>query len=108
VIQPYISLTTDADFAHKKFATPQWGNTQDIALKHYLLLRGHTTLDKGGDVDIITPGNAGILSQFQLNRIDGAWVPEPGRPDLSGRREGGCSSTNGPYGRMASLSRRSS
>jgi len=77
VIQPYISLTTDADFAHKKFATPQWGNTQDIALKHYLLLRGHTTLDKGGDVDIITPGNAGILSQFQLNRIDGAWVPEP-------------------------------
>lgn len=77
VIQPYVNLTTDADFHLKTFATPQAGNTQDIALRHYLLTRGHTTPDKGGDVDIITPGNAGILTQFQQHRIDGAWVPEP-------------------------------
>ncbi len=77
VIQPYLNLTNDSDFHLKTFATPQAGNTQDIALRHYLLTRGHTTLDKGGDVDIITPGNAGILTQFQQHRIDGAWVPEP-------------------------------
>jgi NitT/TauT family transport system substrate-binding protein len=77
VIQPYVHLTTNGDLTGKHFATPQWGNSQDIALKHFLLVRGHTTQDRGGDVDIITPGNAGILSQFQLHRIDGAWVPEP-------------------------------
>ena len=77
VIQPYLNLTTDADFHFKTFATPQPANTQDIALKHYLLTRGVTTKDRGGDVDIITPGNAGILTQFQQHRIDGAWVPEP-------------------------------
>lgn len=77
VVQPYLNLTEDADFGGRKFATPQFGNTQDIALKHYLLLRGHKTLAEGGDVDVINPGNAGILSLFQQGQIDGAWVPEP-------------------------------
>ena len=77
VIQPSINLATDADFADRKFATPQLGNTQDIALKHYLLTRGHQTRDRGGDVDVINAANADILALFQLGRIDGAWVPEP-------------------------------
>ena len=77
VIQPSISLATDADFAYRKFATPQRGNTQDIALKHYLLTRGHQTRDRGGDVDVINAPNADILTLFQLGQIDGAWVPEP-------------------------------
>jgi len=77
VIQPYLKLTTDADFGHKKFATPQSRNTQDIALQHYLFTRNHTTLAQGGDVDIIYPSNPEILALFQQRRIDGAWVPEP-------------------------------
>ena len=77
VIQPSMSLATDADFGGKKFATPQLGNTQDIALKHYLLTRGHQTRDRGGDVDVINAPNADILTLFQLGQIDGAWVPEP-------------------------------
>jgi sulfonate transport system substrate-binding protein len=77
VIQPYLNLTLDADYSGKKFATPQWGNTQDIALKHYLLTKGHKTLDEGGDVDIINAPNPEILMSFKLGRIDGAWVPEP-------------------------------
>src|SRR5438094_25173 len=77
VAQPSLSLTTDADFSGRKFATPQWGNTQDIALKHYLLVRGHRTLDEGGDVDVINAANPEILTLFKLGQIDGAWVPEP-------------------------------
>jgi len=73
VIQPSINLATDADFAYRKFATPQRGNTQDIALKHYLLTRGHQTRDRGGDVDVINAPNADILTLFQLGQIDGAW-----------------------------------
>jgi NitT/TauT family transport system substrate-binding protein len=77
VAQPSLTLMTDADFSGRKFATPQWGNTQDIALKHYLQTRGHKTLDEGGDVDVINAANAEILTLFKLGQIDGAWVPEP-------------------------------
>jgi len=77
VVQPNLNLTTDAAFSGRKFATPQAGNTQDIALKHYLTTRGHSTLDRGGDVDVINAPNPDILSLFQLRQIDGAWVPEP-------------------------------
>jgi NitT/TauT family transport system substrate-binding protein len=77
VIQPDLTLDTNASFAGKKFASPQYGNTQDLALKHFLFTKGHQTLDRGGDVDVINPANPDILSLFQLHQIDGAWVPEP-------------------------------
>ena len=75
VIQPGLTLDTNASFAGKKFASPQYGNTQDLALKHFLLTKGHRTLDEGGDVDVINAANAKILSLFELRQIDGAWVP---------------------------------
>jgi NitT/TauT family transport system substrate-binding protein len=77
VIQPNLILDTNASFAGKKFASPQVGNTQDLALKHFLLTKGHRTLDHGGDVDVINAANPEIFTLFQLRQIDGAWVPEP-------------------------------
>jgi NitT/TauT family transport system substrate-binding protein len=77
VVQPYVNLTANASYSGKKFATPQWRNTQDIALKHFLLEKGHKALDEGGDVDVINVANPKILTLFKLGRIDGAWVPEP-------------------------------
>jgi NitT/TauT family transport system substrate-binding protein len=77
VIQPHLDLIRDEDFMGKRFAAPEYGNTQDVALRHYLHSRNHTTLAEGGAVDVINPGNAGILSEFRQGRIDGAWVPEP-------------------------------
>ena len=65
-----------ADLAGKTFATPQRGNTQDIALKHYLRENG-LSADDGGDVEVVNTANAEILSLFQQGRIQGAWVPEP-------------------------------
>jgi NitT/TauT family transport system substrate-binding protein len=58
-------------------ATPQLGNTQDVALKHYLKDNGLQREDQGGDVEVINAGNADILTLFLNGRIDGAWVPEP-------------------------------
>lgn len=58
-------------------ASPQLGNTQDIALKHYLHEHGLRREDQGGDVEVINAGNANILTLFLNGRIDGAWVPEP-------------------------------
>jgi NitT/TauT family transport system substrate-binding protein len=77
VVKPDMEFDTADDFAGKKFATPQLGNTQDVALKHYLLEKGAKTRDRGGQVDVINAQNADILTLFKQGEIQGAWVPEP-------------------------------
>jgi NitT/TauT family transport system substrate-binding protein len=77
VVRPEANISAAADLAGKKFATPQLGNTQDVALRHYLSENGLQTADKGGNVEIIPTQNADILTLFQQGAIDGAWVPEP-------------------------------
>jgi NitT/TauT family transport system substrate-binding protein len=75
VVQP--NIKTPADLANKKLATPQLGNTQDVALRNYLQNHGLQSTDKGGNVQVIPTDNANILSLFKQGKIDGAWVPEP-------------------------------
>lgn len=62
----------------KKIATPQLGNTQDVALRYWLRQNGLRTDTKGGgDVHIVPQENAQTLQTFATGDIDGAWVPEP-------------------------------
>ena len=65
------------DFAGKKFASPQLGNTQDVALRSYLLKNGYKTSENGGSVTIIPAKTADIVTMMTKRDIDGAWVPEP-------------------------------
>jgi NitT/TauT family transport system substrate-binding protein len=60
--------------AHKSFLGPQLGNTQDVALRAYLL-RNH--LIPGMNVTVQDTSNANIITQMVENRTDGAWVPQP-------------------------------
>jgi NitT/TauT family transport system substrate-binding protein len=72
------SITKPSELKGKKIATPQLGNTQDIALRSYLKKQGFTTdTSGGGDVSIVPQDNAVTLTAFQQGQIDGAWVPEP-------------------------------
>jgi len=72
------SINSAADLKGKKIATPQLGNTQDVALRAYLKTQGLTAdTSGGGDVSIIPQANADTLTQFASGDIDGAWVPEP-------------------------------
>ncbi|GAA4052403.1 ABC transporter substrate-binding protein [Nonomuraea soli] len=67
-----------ADLKGKKIATPQLGNTQDVALRYWLKQNGLNTDTKGGgDVHIVPQENAQTLQTFATGDIDGAWVPEP-------------------------------
>ena len=76
VVKP--SITKPADLAGKKIASPQLGNTQDIALRSWLKTKGFTTdTSGGGDVSVVPQDNAVTLTAFQQGQIDGAWVPEP-------------------------------
>jgi NitT/TauT family transport system substrate-binding protein len=59
-------------------ATPQLGNTQDVALRSWLADEGfETDTTGGGDVAITPTENSQTLTLFQSGQIDGAWVPEP-------------------------------
>ncbi len=70
-------IKTVKDLHGKKFASPQIGNTQDVALRAYISGNGLKTRDKGGDVEIMPMQNSSILTLFMQKSIDGAWVPEP-------------------------------
>lgn len=77
VVRNDSGINSTKDFAGKKFASPQLGNTQDVALRKYLLDNGYKTKDKGGNVEILPVKNADILTLLLKKEIDGAWVPEP-------------------------------
>lgn len=76
VVKP--TINSAADLKGKKIATPQLGNTQDVALRAYLKDKGlKTDASGGGDVNIVNQENSQTLDTFKAGSIDGAWVPEP-------------------------------
>lgn len=71
-------IDSAADLAGTTLATPQLGNTQDVALRSWLQDEGFATdTSGGGDVQITPTENAQTLTLFQQGGIDGAWLPEP-------------------------------
>ena len=71
-------INSAADLKGKTLASPQLGNTQDVALRYWLKQQGYTTTQQGsGDVNIQPSDNATTLTLFEGGKIDGAWVPEP-------------------------------
>jgi sulfonate transport system substrate-binding protein len=76
VVKPQI--TTPEQLKGKKIATPQLGNTQDVALRYWLKQHNLTaTKDGGGDVSVLPQDNSTTVDAFATGAIDGAWVPEP-------------------------------
>jgi NitT/TauT family transport system substrate-binding protein len=65
------------DFHGKRIASPQMGNTQDVALRAWLKSQGLKTRDKGGDVEVMPIANPDQLTLFLKKEIDAAWAPEP-------------------------------
>jgi NitT/TauT family transport system substrate-binding protein len=65
------------DFHGKKVASPQLGNTQDVALRAWLRAHGMKPADKGGDVQVIPLANPDQLTLFVKKELDAAWAPEP-------------------------------
>ncbi len=65
------------DFHRKKIASPQLGNTQDVALRAWLKAHGMRSADKGGDVQVVPLANPDQLTLFLKKELDAAWAPEP-------------------------------
>ncbi len=67
------------DVKGKKIATPQLGNTQDVAFLNWIAERGwNVDAQSGkGDVSVVRTDNKITPDAYKSGSIDGAWVPEP-------------------------------
>jgi NitT/TauT family transport system substrate-binding protein len=71
-------IESSDDLKGTTLASPQLGNTQDVALRTWLTDEGlENSVDGGGDVTITPTANSDVLNLFQSGDLDGAWVPEP-------------------------------
>jgi NitT/TauT family transport system substrate-binding protein len=77
IVRDGAGVEEPADFANKKVATPQLGNTQDVALRAWLEENGLEAREQGGNVQVLPTANADQLTLFQQGDIDAAWAPEP-------------------------------
>ncbi|GHD89208.1 aliphatic sulfonate ABC transporter substrate-binding protein [Streptomyces naganishii] len=68
-----------ADVKGKKIATPQLGNTQDVAFLNWIAERGWKVDAQSGkgDVSVVRTDNKVTPDAYKSGSIDGAWVPEP-------------------------------
>ncbi|CAM5435322.1 aliphatic sulfonate ABC transporter substrate-binding protein [Streptomyces avidinii] len=78
VVNPDKIKTLD-DLKGKKIATPQKGNTQDVAFLNWISEKGWTVDPESGkgDVSVVRTDNKVTPDAFKQGSIDGAWVPEP-------------------------------
>ncbi|KPI14814.1 aliphatic sulfonates family ABC transporter, periplasmic ligand-binding protein [Actinobacteria bacterium OK074] len=67
------------DVKGKKIATPQLGNTQDVAFLNWIADQGWKVDAQSGkgDVSVVRTDNKITPDAFKSGSIDGAWVPEP-------------------------------
>ncbi|MCL4394206.1 MAG: ABC transporter substrate-binding protein, partial [Chloroflexi bacterium] len=77
VVRSDAGINVPSDFRGKKIASPQLGNTQDVALRAWLTKQGITLKEQGSDTEVIPTANPDILTLFVKKQIDAAWVPEP-------------------------------
>ncbi|MGH3795070.1 MAG: ABC transporter substrate-binding protein [Pseudonocardiaceae bacterium] len=71
-------INSPQDLKGKTLASPQLGNTQDVALRAWLTKHGlSNSVQGGGDVTISPTANANQLQLFKQGQLDGAWAPEP-------------------------------
>ena len=65
------------DLAGRRVASPQLGNSQDVALRWWLRQQGMAVGERPPAVNVIPIPNPEILALFQQRELAGAWVPEP-------------------------------
>ena len=77
VVRADSGIQKPEDFRGKKIASPQLGNTQDVALRGWLNDHKLKLREKGGDVQVLPIANPDQLTLFLKKEIDAAWAPEP-------------------------------
>ncbi|MFJ8662087.1 ABC transporter substrate-binding protein [Streptomyces sp. NPDC093795] len=78
VVNPAKIKTLD-DLKGKRIATPQLGNTQDVAFLNWISEKGWKVDAQSGkgDVSVVRTDNKVTPNAYLSGAVDGAWVPEP-------------------------------
>lgn len=71
------SIRSPEDFRGKRIATPQLGNTQDVACRAWLTAQGFEITETGGDVLVVPTANPDQLTLFTKGDLAGVWTVEP-------------------------------
>jgi NitT/TauT family transport system substrate-binding protein len=77
VVQGDSTVRVAADFRDRILATPQFGNTQDVACRFWLRENGLRVTMTGGDVRVVPMANPDQLALFIQRKLDGVWTVEP-------------------------------
>ena len=77
VVKPDGGINKPADFRGKRIATPQMGNTQDIACRAWLKAQGFKVTQTGGDVLVLPTSNPDQLGVLESGAVDAVWTVEP-------------------------------
>ena len=77
VVQTDGRIKSDGDFRGRKVATPQLGNTQDVAARAWLASKGFRVTMTGGDALVVPTANPDQLALFQKGSLDAVWTVEP-------------------------------
>jgi NitT/TauT family transport system substrate-binding protein len=77
VVQSDSGLTQPTDFRGKTIATPQLGNTQDVACRAWLANGGLKITQTGGDASIVPTPNPDQFALFKSRKLDAVWTVEP-------------------------------
>jgi NitT/TauT family transport system substrate-binding protein len=75
VVKP--DITSPDQLKGKTLATPQLGNTQDIALRKWLKANNLATGDGPDAVKVANLDNPRTLDAFKQGTVQGGWLPEP-------------------------------
>ncbi|WP_372410377.1 aliphatic sulfonate ABC transporter substrate-binding protein [Streptomyces luteireticuli] len=72
-------ITSLDEVKGKRIATPQKGNTQDVAFLNWIADKGWKVDPQSGkgDVSVVRTDNKVTPDAFKSGSVDGAWVPEP-------------------------------
>ena len=77
VVRRAAGIRCASDLRGRHVATPQLGNTNDLALRAWLRTQGMDATEYGGDVTIAPMKGSSMLAQMRRGMLDAAWVAEP-------------------------------
>ncbi len=77
VVQKDSGLNRPSDFRGKRIGTPQFGNTQDVAARAWLVDGGLRITQTGGDAQVLPTANPDQLTLFLRKGLDAVWTVEP-------------------------------
>lgn len=77
VVRQDIFAKEPKDFIGRAIATPQLGNTQDVACRAWLIKNDIPVTTSGGKVQIVPTRNPDQLALFKAGTLEAAWTVEP-------------------------------